>query len=158
METTSFDTIAAPIDQGWKKKRGFGPTAFIVTLLVLSAFLVGRQNGTNNMKASNQQMLRADANPFGALLLENSTGLCDRSPSLFKKNCECAVKACSSELATCFQDASCAQALTCLTNCSPTDKHRRHYFLLHLLRRRYRHRPVENVRSLSKLPRSMCYF
>ena len=116
METTSFDTIAAPIDQGWKKKRGFGPTAFIVTLLVLSAFLVGRQNGTNNRKA-----LRADAHLFGALLFENSAGLCDRSPSLFKKNCECAVKACSSELATCFQDASCAQALTCLTNCSPID-------------------------------------
>ena len=116
MEPTSFDTIAAPIDQGWKKKRGFGPTAFIVTLLVLSAFLVGRQNGTNNRKA-----LRADAHLFGALLFENSAGLCDRSPSLFRKNCECAVKACSSELATCFQDASCAQALTCLTNCSPTD-------------------------------------
>ena len=116
MEQTPFDTIAAPIDQGWKKKRGFGPTAFIVTLLVLSAFLVGRQNGTNNRKA-----LRADAHLFGALLFENSAGLCDRSPSLFKKNCECAVKACSSELATCFQDASCAQALTCLTNCSPID-------------------------------------
>ena len=120
METTSFDTIAAPIDQGWKKKRGFGPTAFIVTLLVLSAFLVGRQNGTNNRrlpKASNQQMLRA------ALLFENSAvgDICDRAPSLFQKNCECAVKACSSELATCFQDASCAQALTCLTNCSPND-------------------------------------
>ena len=116
MEPTSFDTIAAPIDQGWKKRKGFGPTAFIVTLLVLSAFLVGRQNGTNNRKA-----LRADAHLFGALLFENSAGLCDRSPSLFRKNCECAVKACSSELATCFQDASCAQALTCLTNCSPTD-------------------------------------
>ena len=116
MEPTQFDTIAAPIDQGWKKRKGFGPTAFIVTLLVLSAFLVGRQNGTNNRKA-----LRADAHLFGALLFENSAGLCDRSPSLFKKNCECAVKACSSELATCFQDASCAQALTCLTNCSPND-------------------------------------
>jgi hypothetical protein len=54
MESTSLNNIATPIDQGWKKKKGFGPTAFIVTLLVLLAFLVGRQNGTNNSKASNQ--------------------------------------------------------------------------------------------------------
>jgi hypothetical protein len=123
METTSFDTIADPIDQGWKKKRGFGPSAFIVTLLVLSAFLVGRQNGTRRLRFKNQQMLRADENPFGALLFENSAvgDICDRAPSLFQKNCECAVKACSSELAICYQDAGCAQALTCLTNCSPTD-------------------------------------
>ncbi|OEU19753.1 hypothetical protein FRACYDRAFT_235810 [Fragilariopsis cylindrus CCMP1102] len=120
MKPTPYDTIVTPIDQGWKKKRGFGPTAFIVTLLVLSAFLVGRQNGTNNRRLP-KQMLRAEANLFGALLFENSAGLCDRAPSLFQKNCECAVKACSSELATCFQDASCAQALTCLTNCSPND-------------------------------------
>jgi hypothetical protein len=69
-----LNTTAAPIDQGWKKKKGFGPTAFIVTLLVLSAFLVGHQNGANKArlpiniccKASNQQMLRADAYAFGA--------------------------------------------------------------------------------------------
>ncbi|MGK3761269.1 MAG: hypothetical protein ACI8RD_013587 [Bacillariaceae sp.] len=115
MEPTSLDTTAAHIDQGWRKKKGFGYIAFIISLLVLSAFLVGCQTGTNNIKVSNKQMLRTNES-FGALFFENSPlPNCGLAPPQYQPACEYIEDKCATGVEECQKDTACVDAFKCAT-------------------------------------------